>query len=68
MNREDTVGKLKGVGEKTEKLYAKLGIYTISDLFILAFPFAYHGAKRNTPHATMQRKEEYNSSSTIFQW
>ena len=32
MDIKDTVGKLKGVGEKTEKLYAKLGIYTISDL------------------------------------
>lgn len=40
MNREDTVGKLKGVGEKTEKLYAKLGIYTISDLLEF-YPRAY---------------------------
>lgn len=40
MNINESVGNLKGVGAKTEQLYAKLGIYTIGDL-IEYFPRAY---------------------------
>jgi len=40
MNINESVGNLKGVGVKTEQLYAKLGIYSISDL-LEYFPRAY---------------------------
>lgn len=40
MNINESVGKLKGVGVKTEQLYAKLGIYSIADL-LEYFPRAY---------------------------
>lgn len=40
MNGNDSVGQLKGVGEKTEKLYAKLGIRTVGDL-VRYYPRAY---------------------------
>ena len=32
MNEQSGVGELKGIGEKTEKIFQKAGIYTIGDL------------------------------------
>ena len=40
MQQTDPVSSLKGVGEKTEKLLAKLSIYTIIDL-LTHFPKNY---------------------------
>lgn len=40
MNEQSSIKELKGVGEKTEKLFQKLGIYTIGDL-IRYFPRGY---------------------------
>ncbi|MCR5053362.1 MAG: ATP-dependent DNA helicase RecG [Lachnospiraceae bacterium] len=36
----ESIGSIKGVGEKTEKLFNKLGVYTISDI-LLSFPRTY---------------------------
>ena len=32
MNERTGIGELKGIGEKTEKLFHKLGVYTVGDL------------------------------------
>lgn len=40
MNEQSKMKELKGIGEKTEKLFQKLGIYTIGDL-IRYFPRGY---------------------------
>ena len=32
MIEQSKIHEIKGVGEKTEKLFAKLGIYTVGDL------------------------------------
>ena len=32
MRERDSIRNIKGVGQKAESLYAKLGIYTIGDL------------------------------------
>ena len=32
MNMEDNISVIKGIGEKTEKLFNKLGIVTVGDL------------------------------------
>ena len=32
MNEQSTISSLKGIGEKTEKLFQKLNIFTIGDL------------------------------------
>ncbi len=40
MNEQFRVGRLKGIGEKTEKLFAKMNIHTVSDL-LYYFPREY---------------------------
>lgn len=40
MNEQSTISSLKGIGEKTEKLFHKLNIYTIGDL-LRYFPRGY---------------------------
>ena len=40
MNEQSGVGELKGIGEKTEKLFQKLGVFTVGDL-IRYFPRGY---------------------------
>ena len=40
MNEQSGVGELKGIGEKTEKLFRKLGVFTVGDL-IRYFPRGY---------------------------
>lgn len=40
MNERTAIGTLKGIGEKTEKLFAKLGIFTVGDL-IRYYPRGY---------------------------
>lgn len=40
MKREDSLRCIKGIGEKTEKLFQKLGIYTVGDL-LEAYPRDY---------------------------
>ena len=32
MNEQSRISELKGIGEKTEKLFQKMGVYTIGDL------------------------------------
>ena len=32
MNERTGIGELKGIGEKTEKLFHRLGVYTVGDL------------------------------------
>lgn len=40
MNEQSKISELKGIGEKTEKLFQKMGIFTIGDL-LRYFPRAY---------------------------
>ena len=40
MNEQSKISELKGVGEKTEKLFQKMGIYTVGDL-LRYFPRGY---------------------------
>lgn len=40
LNLTDSIGKIKGIGEKTEKIYHKLNIYTVEDL-IKHYPRGY---------------------------
>lgn len=40
MELQDSIRKVKGVGEQTEKLFAKLGVHTVGDLLRL-YPRAY---------------------------
>ncbi len=40
MNLNSSIGEIKGIGEKTQGLFEKLGIYTVRDM-LLAFPRDY---------------------------
>ena len=40
MNEKNSIGKLKGIGEKTEALFHRIGVNTIGDL-IRYYPRGY---------------------------
>ena len=50
MNEQSTISSLKGIGEKTEKLFQKLNIFTIGDL-LRHFPKGYEVYEEATPIA-----------------
>ena len=47
MNKNAGISTLKGIGEKTEKLFLKLGVATVDDLHISMFP---HKQELLKPH------------------
>lgn len=53
MNRKDSVRKIKGIGEKSEKLFAKLGITTVEEL-LLFYPREYDIFTRIQPIASVK--------------
>ena len=50
MSKKAGVGTIKGVGEKTEKLFEKIGVYTVDDLF----------------RSVKWRKEKFARSAAVF--
>lgn len=37
MRRDSSITEIKGIGEKTKKLFEKMGVYTVGDI-LLHFP------------------------------
>ena len=58
MNRTDSVACLHGVGPKTEKLFQKLGVYTVEDM-LLAFPRDYRKIPEITDIRDIGTEREY---------
>ena len=53
MNLESSLASLKGIGEKTEKLFEKAGIHTVGDL-IGYYPRTYERFAAPIPVSAMQ--------------
>ncbi|MBR1390208.1 MAG: ATP-dependent DNA helicase RecG [Lachnospiraceae bacterium] len=58
MSRTDSVACLHGVGPKTEKLFQKLGVYTVEDM-LLAFPRDYRKIPGITDIREISAEREY---------
>ena len=54
MERQTTIRELKGIGDKTAALFARLNIYTIDDL-LLHYPVGYD---RFLPEVAVNQLEE----------
>lgn len=53
MNRKDSIREIKGIGEKSEKLFAKLGITTVEEL-LLFYPREYDIFTKIQPIASVK--------------
>ena len=56
MNYEDNISTIKGIGEKTEKLFAKLGIFSVGDLLEF-YPRNYDTYKPIVPISSVKVEE-----------
>ena len=52
MSKKAGVGTIKGVGEKTEKLFEKIGVYTVDDL-IHYYPRGYERKAKSARSAAV---------------
>lgn len=59
------LGSLKGIGEKTELLFAKVGVYTIADL-IRYYPRGYDVYEEPIPIAEVEEGKVVTVSGAIF--
>ena len=61
MIEQSKIHEIKGVGEKTEKLFAKLGIYTVGDLL-------YYFPRKHVDYSTRTRIRDLKvgETTTIF--
>lgn len=64
MSKKAGVGTIKGVGEKTEKLFEKIGVYTVDDL-IHYYPRGYE-ILENRFRSVKWRKEKSARSAVVF--
>lgn len=65
MNELSRVSELKGVGEKTEKIFAKLGIHTVGDL-IRYYPRTYDVYESPVPVAEAEEGKIVTVTGSIF--
>lgn len=65
MNEQSKVSELKGIGEKTEKLFQKLNIYTIGDL-LRYYPRSYDIYEEPVPIANIEEGKVLTVSGNIF--
>lgn len=65
MNEQSTISSLKGIGEKTEKLFQKLNIYTIGDL-LRYFPRGYEVYEEATPIAEAEEGQIVTITGTLY--
>ena len=65
MEQTDSVSSLKGVGEKTEKLLAKLSIFTVADL-LTHFPKNYDVYEKICPIALLEEGKKAAVEGTLM--
>lgn len=65
MKEKLKLGSLKGIGEKTELLFAKVGVYTIADL-IRYYPRGYDVYEESIPIAEVEEGRTVTVSGAIF--
>ena len=65
MIEQSKIHEIKGVGEKTEKLFAKLGIYTVGDL-LRYYPRNYDVYEEAVPIAEVEDGRTVTITGTIF--
>ena len=65
MNEQTPVNALKGIGEKTEKLFARLGIYTLGDL-IRYYPRGYDVYEEAVPISEVEEGKVQTVTGAIF--
>ena len=63
MIEQSKIHEIKGVGEKTEKLFAKLGIYTVGDL-LRYYPRNYDVYEEAVPIAEVEGCEPAGRTCT----
>lgn len=57
MKLECSIQEMKGIGEKTANLFAKIGVYTVGDI-LLHFPRTYHRFSEMVPPEKVSGEEE----------
>jgi ATP-dependent DNA helicase RecG len=65
LNLSDSIGAIKGIGEKTEKTFHKLEIYTIEDL-IKHYPRGYDTFEAPIPIARLAEGETVSIEASVF--
>ena len=65
MIEQSKIHEIKGVGEKTEKLFAKLGIYTVGDL-LRYYPRNYDVYEEAVPIAEVEDGRTVTVTGMIF--
>lgn len=65
MNQYTPIRELKGIGEKTEKLFAKLGIFTLQDL-IQYFPRGYDIYEDPVPISNLEEGKVQTVTGAVF--
>lgn len=64
MNFDDRINVIKGIGEKTEKTFNKLDIYTVQDL-IEHFPRGYEEFHKPVPIASLREGEVFTIEASL---
>ena len=65
MSKKAGVGTIKGVGEKTEKLFEKIGVYTVDDL-IHYYPRGYEIFGEPVPISEVEKAKSARSAAVFL--
>ena len=65
MNERTGIGELKGIGEKTERLFQKMGIYTVGDL-IRYYPRGYDVYENAVPISELEEGKVQTITGAIY--
>ncbi len=65
MNEKSSIGKLKGIGEKTEALFHRIGVYTIGDL-IRYYPRGYDIFEDPVPISQLEEGKTATVTGAVF--
>ena len=65
MSKKAGVGTIKGVGEKTEKLFEKIGVYTVDDL-IHYYPRGYEIFGEPVPISEVEEEKSARSVAVFL--
>ena len=65
MNERTGIGELKGIGEKTERLFQKMGIYTVGDL-IRYYPRGYDVYENAVPISDLEEGKVQTITGAIY--